>query len=292
MTTFGIELEIVNDGRYTREQIAAAIRANGVNCHAEGYSHNTPRGWKIVTDGSVSGSNGVNGFEIVSPILDPRNGTGCYDQIMAVCNALNSLGIKVNKSCGFHVHLHVANMTPKAVAAFCARYIRNEHFIDQSMPKSRRASENRYTRSNIAVHVPTDPAAYMTAVNNTIARLRTVTTFDDLRTKLHNGQDRYVKLNMHAFSRQGTIEVRHGAGTTNAEKVCMWVRFLLSLLAMSQTSPYVRSMTHYCLTADRAWGSFWRLNDRPAAMWILRRMKKFMTEEGLNVLDSDVPVAA
>jgi hypothetical protein len=279
MTTFGIEIEIVNDGNVTQSQIAAAITANGVQCNVENYTHNTPRNWKVVTDASC-------GFEVVSPVLDPRNGDGCWTEIMAVCNALNALGVKVNKNCGLHVHLHVANMNPRNVAAFVAKYVRNEHFIDLAMPKSRRLSNNRFCRSNLGYSVATDPTAYMAQVNECLARLRTVRTFDDLRRQTHNGQDRYVKVNMMAFSRQGTIEIRQSAGTTNAEKICMWVRFLQSMLREANQSAYFRSMTHYLLTADRAWGSLWRLDDRPATMWFLKRMRKFMTLEGIDAEDA------
>lgn len=284
ITTFGIELEIVNDGTVTTAQIADAIRANGVDCNAEGYGHTTRRYWKVVTDATPGmGTNGQrDGFEIVSPVLDPRQGDGCWTEIMAVCNALNTLGVTVNKSCGFHVHLHVANMNPKNVAAFVAKYVRNEHFIDLAMPKSRRLSNNQFCRSNLGYSVATDPAAYMAQVNECLNRLRTVRTFDDLRRAVHNGQDRYVKINMMAFSRQGTIEIRQAAGTTNAEKVCMWVRFMMSMLRECERSAYFRSMTHYLLTADRAWGSLWRLDDRPATMWFLRRMRKFMSLEGID----------
>jgi hypothetical protein len=282
-TTFGIEIEFVNDGTYTQAQIASEIRSAGVDIRAEGYNHDTRPHWKLTTDATGGmGTNGQRtGFEIVSPILDPRNGDRCWNEIIIICNVLNRLGIKVNKSCGLHVHLDVSRLTPKKAASLAARYIRNEHFIDMAMPKSRRGNANYYCQSSTmhTINPAIDPVGYMTATNATLTQLRNVTRMTDIVRILNPYANRYRKINMVAFSRQGTMEFRQAAGTTNSKKIIMWVRFLLALYGEAERTSYVRSLTTIKLTSVQAQGTFWRMTDRAAGTWFLNRIRKFEREE-------------
>lgn len=76
---FGVEFEAYNVNKTTlRNKLVAA----GINCEVAGYTHATTRYWKIVTDGSLSGT---NTFELVSPILRGEQG---LDEVMKVCRVL------------------------------------------------------------------------------------------------------------------------------------------------------------------------------------------------------------
>lgn len=61
-----------------------------------------PEGWKAERDTSIQPAPGYMAVEIVSPILKGAEG---LRQIKVVCDWLNSVGAKVNRSTGFHVHV-------------------------------------------------------------------------------------------------------------------------------------------------------------------------------------------
>jgi Putative amidoligase enzyme len=91
--TFGIEIECL-------------IPAE--NCPTVGGYHQgaqivgLPEGWNAQYDGSIRVRRGFRGAEIVSPILKGEDG---IRQIKIVCEWLKTVGAKVNKSTGLHVHI-------------------------------------------------------------------------------------------------------------------------------------------------------------------------------------------
>ena|ERR1019366_1624408 len=61
-----------------------------------------PDGWNAQHDGSLRPKAGFVGVEIVSPALKGQAGVA---QIKTVCDWLRSKGVKVNRTCGLHVHI-------------------------------------------------------------------------------------------------------------------------------------------------------------------------------------------
>src|SRR5947209_4242565 len=61
-----------------------------------------PPGWKAERDGSIRPEAGYMAAEIVSPVLKGADG---LRQLKAVCDWLQSVGAKVNRSTGLHVHV-------------------------------------------------------------------------------------------------------------------------------------------------------------------------------------------
>lgn len=96
---FGVEIEAYN---VTRQDLLFALHAVGIEAHEEGYNHTTRAHWKIVSDGSLTGT---NTFELVSPILEGELGLA---QLEKVCQALEQVNAKVNKSCRLHIHFDAA----------------------------------------------------------------------------------------------------------------------------------------------------------------------------------------
>ena len=99
--TFGVEVEFFLDRSRRRgahaDEVAQAVRNQGIECYVEGYNHMTRPHWKIVTDVSVS----YEGLEIVSPILKGQEG---LEELEKVLKGLSEVGAKVNRTCGIHVH--------------------------------------------------------------------------------------------------------------------------------------------------------------------------------------------
>lgn len=150
--------------------------------------------WAGVTgDGSISPTEG-QAHEVrvllVRRELEPR--------LFRLCKRLEALGLKVNRSCGLHVHLDQRGQTEAQVekrakvmdAWLCA--------LQELVPASRR--DNSYCRFGTS------------------------------------WKDRYRAVNLCAFSAHQTLEVRLHSGTTDYTKILAWVR-LLELLAALRTKP-------------------------------------------------------
>ena len=206
---FGIEMECMLPRTQTQTSVAAAIAAAGVPCYNAGYSHSVSRSWKVVSDGSLSGGNGM---EIVSP---PMEGEASLQQIATVCRVLNELGATVNRSCGLHVHVDANGLSIGALRKLAAIYIENENIIDSFMPMSRRGNNNTYCNSLSRTNMQS---------------LAVARNASDIAHAISHG-NRYVKLNYTAFLRHGTVEFRHHSGTVDADKVNKWLVTCLRLVA-------------------------------------------------------------
>ena len=214
----------------TRQVVEHVNSTTNVPFHLEGYNHNVPRGWKVTTDQTVSrnysfSSGEGEGGEIVSPILRGQAG---IDEVTTVFNSVNSLmgsygsGNNINRECGYHVHLSWRGMTVEQCKKIFADWIVYEEEIDQFIPRSRRADNNRWCRSN-----KSSPS-----IARAVQNLRT----QDLRgmgTWFERNASRYVKLNFCSLARQGTIEFRHHSGTTDPQKITNWIKFLINFVIAS-----------------------------------------------------------
>lgn len=225
--TFGCELECIMPVGMNHMRLAALITAAGVTCYSEGYNHNTHGHWKVVTDGSLGDYS--RGAEVVSPVL---RGDAGLDALSRVCNVLKDNGVKVNKRCGYHVHVGAREWQVDTFRNLCLLYAGSERFIDSFMAPSRRGAQggNGFCRS--------------LRVNHTaMASARTV---DDVAracsqnpgTRYVRDSGRYCKLNLQSFWQHGTVEFRHHQGTVEAEKAVNWVRMCLHMCAaaMQQTA--------------------------------------------------------
>lgn len=207
---FGIELEAFG---VTRTALVAELQAQGLDATVENYNHTTRPHWKAVTDGSLTGA---DTFELVSPILEGRDG---LDAVASAGRALRHLGARLNRTCGFHAHFDAAALTIPHLRRICLNYLRLEPLIDSLVAPSRRGDTNTYCRS---IRRPGAEAA-----------LAAATTFEGLQQAI-NGGCRYHKLNLQSFTRHGTIEFRQHHGTADAEKVTFWLRFLHCLIDFSE----------------------------------------------------------
>ena len=203
--TFGVEIECYN---CDRTELIDSGRANGLDIFSEGYNHRDNKSYfKIVSDGSLTGE---NSNEVVSPILKGKKG---MNSLKALCKALESVGARVNRTCGLHVHIGASAISDAHYCRLVRNYQKIERVIDSFMPESRRADNNCYCRS--------------------LSRL----DFSDCNTKMQVFRvtsDRYYKVNMApAYARHRTIEFRQHSGTTDYEKISNWVMFLTKLVEYS-----------------------------------------------------------
>ena len=203
--TFGIEIEAYN---FTRANLIDNSTRKGLSVRSEGYNHtDSQHYYKIVSDSSLVG-NDTN--EVVSPILQGNDG---LNSLKRLCEALNEIDAKVNKSCGLHVHIGAANMTDAHYIRIIRNYQRLERIIDSFMPLSRRANNNGFCRSLQGFD---------------FSRCTSKRDVYDLMNS------RYFKINGHAYFRHQTIEFRQHSGTTDYEKISNWIAFLAALVKYSE----------------------------------------------------------
>ena len=189
--TYGIEIEAYN---IVRANLIEKGTRKGLSVRSEGYNHSDNQHYyKIVSDSSLVG-NGTN--EVVSPILTGNDG---LNSLQRLCEALNEIGAKVNKSCGLHVHIGAANMTDAHYIRIIRNYQRLERIIDSFMPLSRRANNNGFCRSLQAFD---------------FSRCMTKRDVYDLMNS------RYYKINGHAYIRHQTIEFRQHSGMYTLIEKC------------------------------------------------------------------------
>lgn len=165
--------------------------------------------WVITEDGSIERRNSI---ELVSPILQGVEG---FRQVEIVCDVLNALGAKIDKTCGLHVHVDANDLTGNDLYNLVQRYYNCECTIDGWMPKSRRKNNNQfcYSMEGVAEFLnENDRTDYLQTIN------------------YESSYGRYYKLNLLAFFRHGTVEFRHHSGTINAEKIINWMIFCVTFV--------------------------------------------------------------
>ena len=102
----------------------------------------------------------------------------------------------VNKTCGTHFHIDMRHMTAAEAMIYGQRLARCVPALRMLLPKSRR--ESKYCRKTI---------------NST-----------DTNWEGQNNQERYAFVNMSAYGKFKTLEVRGHSGTINAEKILNWIK--------------------------------------------------------------------
>jgi len=216
--TFGVEIETLAP---SRDMLAMYMHAKCILAKSEYYNHNdNDTYYKVVSDGSVKDVNdtSVHSAEIVSPIL---KGVAGMQSLKKVCDAISDQ-TRVNKTCGLHVHIGVEHYKIENWHNLYINTYRLEKIIDGFMPKSRH--DNLYCKKMNGNYIFSDYESQIKACRNT----------NDISRVFRS--DRYFKINPESFARHSTIEFRQHSGTTDFEKISMWVSFLRKLVLFSQKS--------------------------------------------------------
>jgi hypothetical protein len=208
--TFGIEIEAIG---ISLAQARDALANSGLDCQIDGYHHCSRNYWKVTTDGSVP-----NGFEVVSPVL---RGEAGLEQANIALDALRTAGASVDRRCGLHVHLGAADLAAADIATVVRRYAKFEEQIDDWMAPSRRGNANSYCHSVLAFLRSGSSADHRLSCADRDEVCRAFGT-------------RYMKVNLEAWQRHGTIEFRQHGGTVEAEKALPWIRFCLGFVEQSR----------------------------------------------------------
>lgn len=215
--SFGVEIECVLPIGWTRHQVAVEISREGVNAQEEMYGHTVRQGhWKLVTDASIRSQSGAT-VEVVSP---PLRGEDGFSQLRRVCAVLTRIGAKVNRSCGFHVHVGVAAQHVGFFRNLVALYHSAQPAIDSFMAPSRQGNTNNYCQNIYVRQNDLDQATTVAEVARSFGQVQ----------GSPRASDRYKKLNLKSFWTYGTAEFRHHQGTVEAVKAENWVRLCLRMV--------------------------------------------------------------
>lgn len=142
------------------------------------------------------------GREIVITFQD-----GDWALIKALCDKLNKIGCKVNKSCGLHVHFDMRHITTaRKVSVIAQRVAKVVPALKQMLPASRQ--DNEYCSRVINRHSDSDNSRY----------------------------GRYAFVNVKAYERHQTLEIRGHSGTTDANKIINWIKILRIVMAKPNRS--------------------------------------------------------
>lgn len=197
--TYGVELEVF---------VPYAVTINVGGYHRGTQVAELPTGWTAQSDTSIQAGPGCYGVEIVSPVLKGAEG---LKQIQAVCRWLQSVGAKVNRSTGCHIHVGFAgDDTDLAVLTGLVAYHETAMF---AVTGTKARAENRFCKP-----------------------IRTSTQHQQVAAKSGRGtHDRYHTLNLTNLEtgRLPAVEFRMFAGTTNELKVIGYVRMCLALVEKS-----------------------------------------------------------
>jgi len=237
--TYGVEIECILPSNVTRATLARDITAAGIPCREEALNHSVPSMWKTTTDGSI----GYGNAEIVSP---PLLGDAGFREIDVLCGVLAQRNVRINTSCGLHVHIGAQRPRPLDLAALkrlALLYVENESYLDAVQPPSRRGNSSTYCQGVATVNP--DMIARCTDLN----QLLTVLYYKRMphRTERfgsgHGDARRYTKINMVPFLPKGTIEFRQHAGTVSAEKIRNWVLLCQAMIETALTEGSITAQT-------------------------------------------------
>lgn len=167
--------------------------------------------WKVTYDGSIS-----NGCEIVSPILSGNEGLA---EVTKVVKALRAAGAKIDRTCGFHVHVDARDLEGPELIHAVKRYAKHERDIDAFMAPIRRESRSEWCQSMVELVPSLSRGLSFNAEG--VANIP---------------QSRYYKLNLAAYVKHGTLEFRQHGGTLNLQKIKNWVVFCVNFVEDSRLS--------------------------------------------------------
>lgn len=167
----------------------------------------------VGTDGSIDGyREGETGREI--RVCIPR--AKVREIVPQITEALHSIGARVNRSCGLHVHLDQRNAAN--VELNYQKLVRAQSLLYQVVPLSRR--ENRYCRRSRQY---------------------------DFRAAADG--NRYHAINANAYHRYRTLEVRLFGGTLSGSKIVNWIETLYGIV---EGTPSLRCPKNFDI-AKRYW---------------------------------------
>lgn len=136
--------------------------------------------------------------------------------IPALCKILRDNGVKVNSTCGYHIHMSHPSFTTDVKLLQRIYYVWTaiEDVLISTQPKERYGSSytQRILHNYVSVSDREKHDAHL-----------------DVNRFISNRSTRYVTLNVQSLRKYGTLECRLHTGTTNPEKILAWARLMTAI---------------------------------------------------------------
>jgi len=246
--TFGLEIEcfLNTDGRrFVRNFMSQSEGERKDQKIKYNYRYGTWSNtmWTLGYDSTIAngGDNYSNAHELTScPIKFSDLG-----KVKSVIDELNTVGAKVNKSCGLHVHIDATDLTVNQIKNVLIGYLIYEEVIAFTQPESRRWS-SRWCNSSRAINPRELDLAFQCATtNDLIKKIKKAKSIKTLYQVYSGYNDRYTKVNLKGLvayhdryanpsEKTGTIEFRQSGGTTDWEKISNWISFCYMMVETSR----------------------------------------------------------
>lgn len=172
-------------------------RSGGVERLREAFQRAKIKNAQVKYDGSINVDDSSEEFATEITVLFTRKDRS---NLKAVCDLLNSLGARVNRSCGLHVHLDCRDLKDERGQMNLRRVTTRANRLGRALPV-------------LAAMVPESRRS------NSYCRLA-VSRFDG---------GRYYAINKTAANKFGTIEVRLHSATTDFVKISNWIDLLFAI---------------------------------------------------------------
>ncbi len=236
---FGIEIEMTGLSRQCAADVMSEYFGRPVNYSGGGYGvysvlDDQGRRWKVMSDGSITterregrqvvAADQTYSVELVSPICR-------YEDIRVIQELVRKLrgaGMRVNKSCGIHIHLDASPHNANTLRNITNIMASKEDLIYKAM-QVEVARERQYCKKV--------EESFLEELNRKKPRtLEAVSRIwyqgdDGRREHYHNS--RYHCLNLHSVFQKGTIEFRLFNSTTHAGKIKAYIQLCLAISAQA-----------------------------------------------------------
>lgn len=206
--TFGVEIECTIPN--------ASMDREGwrVGDYHAGFCVSAPfRGWKVQSDGSINANYPYIAAEVVSPILKGAKGLA---SVVAMVEHLKGMGARINRSCGFHVHVGWSGDAAALRRLIC--FVSHHEAALYAMTGTHDREANQFC----------------TSIKTAYRGLQGMTRMADI-VNAHMGRYHVLNLTNLAAHETGrgekrTVEFRVFAGTLNTVKIAAYVQLCLGMV--------------------------------------------------------------
>jgi len=195
--------------------------------------------WIAASDSSIHPPSGQMGHEIISPILYGQEG---LETIKRVMKALKKAGAKVNKSCGLHVTMGVANCSArwKRMAAWkktsCMMNLADAYIYFMDYGFSELCSSSRSPNSANASHYACYPRPSWTTQYGKATKQTAKNVLYSSDPTLGRGA-----LNFGNLWDAGVIEFRQHHGSLNGNDIVNWALLCHKLLSCAINDEHIHN---------------------------------------------------
>jgi len=185
--------------------------------------------WDLKLDGSCGkkiDQYGMNegGFELSS---FKARGVKQMQHIAKMAKCLKRLGVKVNKNCGFHVHVDVSDFDEFRMGMLIANWISIEEIILQTVPSNRRYNKFCFPLKS---HGMPNGGNYLSPEELWhFYKPKTTSLTSTERRRSLNLVNYFRFKNLKNFKRS-TVEFRFPEGTLVEDNIKNWIRFLVNFV--------------------------------------------------------------